>query len=258
MNYPISLTSDPNYLLIGTAAIFGLLVIIMIYYIFISKNSRGSGGSTRNSSNLQASQLLGSSNLQASQLLGSSNLPNPNITIANGLPSPVVNGGYYAPAPTATPAPTINTTPQVFNIKNNIYTLEDAPAICGVYNSEVATIDQLIAAHKAGADWCNVGWLKDGLAAYPIQYSTWKTLQEDAPEKRGMCGTPGINVVRNDSNLLYGVNCYGVKPAPKGNEKVRQTLISDKQLAINAQIALLQKNMNSIGVSPFNQGNWSM
>ena len=247
MNYPISLTSDPNYLLIGTAAIFGLLVIIMIYYIFISKNSRGSGGSTRNSSNLQASQLL-----------GSSNLPNPNITSANGLPSPVVNGGYYAPAPTATPSPTINTTPQVFNIKNNIYTLEDAPAVCGVYNSEVATIDQLIAAHKAGADFCNVGWLKDGLAAYPIQYSTWKTLQDNVPDKRGMCGSPGINLVRNDPNLLYGVNCYGVKPSPKGNEKIKQVLISDKQMAINAKIAEFQKNMNSIGVSPFNQDKWSM
>ena len=67
MNYPISLTGEPNFVLIGVSGIFGLLVIIMIYYIFISKNSRGSGGSTRNSSNLQASQLL-----------GSSNLPNPN------------------------------------------------------------------------------------------------------------------------------------------------------------------------------------
>ena len=247
MNYPISLTSDPNYLLIGTAAIFGLLVIIMIYYIFISKNSRGSGGSTRNSSNLQASQLL-----------GSSNLPNPNITSANGLPSPVVNGGYYAPAPTAAPAPTINTTPQVFNIKNNIYTYDDSAAVCGAFGAEVATIDQLIAAHKAGADFCNVGWTKDGLAAYPIQYSTWKTLQDNVPEKRGMCGTPGINLVRNDPNLLYGVNCYGVKPAPKGNEKIKQSLISDKQMAINAKIAEFQKNMNSIGISSFNQDNWSM
>ena len=245
MNYP-QLTGEPNFVLIGVSGIFGLLVIIMIYYIFISKNSRGSVGSNRNSSNLQASQLL-----------GSPDVTNPNITSANGLPSPVVNGGYYAPAPTATPSPTINTTPQVFNIKNNIYTYDDSASVCGVFGGNVATIDQLIAAHKGGADWCNVGWTKDGLAAYPIQYSTWKTLQEDTSAKRNMCGTPGINLVRNDPNLLYGVNCYGVKPEPKGNEKIKQTLISDKQLAINAQIALLQKNMSSIGVSPFNQNNWS-
>lgn len=246
MNYP-QLTGEPNFVLIGVSGIFGLLVIIMIYYIFISKNSRGTGSSNRNSSNLQTSQLL-----------GSPSATNPNVTSANGLPSPVVNGGYYAPAPAATPAATVSSTPQVFNIKNNIYTLDDAPAVCGVFGAEVATIDQLIAAHKAGADFCNVGWTKDGLAAYPIQYSTWKTLQDNVPDKRGMCGSPGINLVRNDPNLLYGVNCYGVKPAPKGNEKIKQSLISDKQMAINAKIAEFQKNMSSIGVSPFNQDNWSM
>ena len=246
MNYPISLTSDPNYLLIGTASIFGLLVIIMIYYIFISKNSRGTGSSNRNSSNLQTSQLL-----------GSPSATNPNVTSANGLPSPVVNGGYYAPAPTATPAPTINTTPQVFNIKNNIYTYDDSAAVCGVFGAEVATIDQLIAAHKAGADFCNVGWTKDGLAAYPIQYSTWKTLQDNEPNKRNICGTPGINLSRNDPNLLYGVNCYGIKPEPKGNEKVKQAIMSDKQTALNAKIAQFQKNMNAIGVAPFNIDKWS-
>ena len=245
MQYPI-LVNEPNFVLIGVSAIFGLIVIIIIYYIFINKKSYD-----KNKLYLQGNQWDS----------GASGNAYP--TNANSiLPGSISSGGYYAPAnapaPTTTPLPTVNSTPQVFNIKNNIYTLDDAPAVCGVYNSEVATIDQLIAAHQGGADWCNVGWTKDGIAAYPIQYSTWKTLQDDVPEKRGMCGTPGINVVRNDPNLLYGVNCYGVKPAPKGNEKVRQTLISDKQLAINAKIALLQKNMNSIGVSPFNQGNWSM
>ena len=64
---------------------------------------------------------------------------------------------------------------------------------------------------------------------YPIQYSTWKTLQDNEPNKRNICGKPGINLSRNDPNLLYGVNCYGVKPNPKGNEKIKQNLISDKQ-----------------------------
>ena len=248
MNYPISLMSEPNYLLIGVSAIFGLMVIIIIYYIFINKNS--SGNSNRNSSYSQGNNQYKSWNQYRNDT---------NTTIPNGLPSAASSSGYYAPAPTATstPSPTVSSTPQVFNIKNNIYTYDDSASVCGAFGGDVATIDQLIAAHKGGADWCNVGWTKDGIAAYPIQYSTWKTLQDDVPEKRGMCGAPGINVVRNDPNLLYGVNCYGVKPAPKGNEKVRQVLLSDKQIAINAQIAKLQKNMNSIGVSPFNQDNWS-
>jgi hypothetical protein len=37
MSYP-QLTGEPNLVLIGVSAVFGLLVIIMVYYIFISKN----------------------------------------------------------------------------------------------------------------------------------------------------------------------------------------------------------------------------
>ena len=41
------------------------------------------------------------------------------------------------------------------------------------------------------------------------------------------------------------------------NEKVKQNIISDKQLAINAKIAQFQKNINAIGVTPFNSDSWS-
>ena len=241
MYYP-QLTGDPNYILIATASVFGLMVIIMVYYIFVSKKSYG-----------------GNSGYQRGSQMGSSASANAFPTNATGV-IPASGGGYYAPAiaPLPTPSPTINTTPQVFNIKNNIYTLDDSEAVCATFDSKVASIDQLIEAHKNNASWCNVGWTSDGLAAYPIQYSTWKTLQDNSPEKRNMCGVPGINVVRSDPNLLYGVNCYGVKPAPKGDEKLKQTVISDKQLAINAKILEFKKNMNSIGVSPFNQDSWSM
>ena len=82
-------------------------------------------------------------------------------------------------------------------------------------------------------------------------------MQDNEPEKRNICGSPGINLVRNDPNLLYGVNCYGIKPDPKGNEKVKQSVISDSQAAINAKIAEFQKNINAIGVVPFNADTWS-
>ena len=72
-----------------------------------------------------------------------------------------------------------------------------------------------------------------------------------------ICGSPGINLARNDPNLLYGVNCYGVKPEPKGNEKVKNIMISDKQSALNASIANFQKNINAIGVLPFNDNSWT-
>lgn len=238
MNYP-QLSGEPNFVLIGVSAVFGLFVIIMVYYIFVSKTTKLS----RTTYKKDLRQMPTSQH---------------DATLVGVMPKPVDSSGYYAPAPTGVSSPSVSNVKQVYNIKNNIYTLDDAPAVCGVFGGEVATIDQLIAAHKNGADWCSVGWTKDGLAAYPIQYSTWKTLQENEPNKRNICGTPGINLVRNDPNLLYGVNCYGVKPEPKGSEKIKQSIISDKQLAINAKIAELQKNMNSIGVLPFNQEKWSL
>jgi hypothetical protein len=232
MIYP-QLTGEPNFVLIGVSAVFGLLVIIMVYYIFISKNSNNKPYNTMNT----LSNPLNTSILPT----GNSN-PNPNNASAP------INSGYASVPTSASASPTLSnpTLNQVFNIKENIYTLDDAPGVCGALGADLATINQLIDSHKVGADWCNVGWTKDGLAAYPIQYSTWKNLQDNVPGKRDICGVPGINLVRNDPNLLYGVNCYGIKPEPKGNEKVKQVLLNDKQIAINA-----------IGVAPFNSNSWT-
>lgn len=246
MIYP-QLTGEPNYILIGMAAIFGLAVIIIVYYIVVSKSTTPG--------RLYSTGLISPST--------KNNTAKPISTI----PQASTGSGYYAPAPPATSAtpgipsatggvsnPNIK---QVFNIKDNIYSLDDARAVCAVMGSEVATVDQLIEAHKNGADWCNVGWTKDGLAAYPIQYATWKKLQENEPNKRGICGKPGINLVRNDPNLLYGVNCYGVKPEPKNDEKVKHVLESDADIALKAKMAQLQRNMDAIGVAPWNQDKWS-
>ena len=248
MIYP-QLIGEPNFVLIGVSAVFGLLLIIIVYYIVINKKS--------NNNNSLYSQ--------------NKNLPNiTNAAGASGSSAPKGNDntGLYASAfPTTVNLPTVYNKPaaslsnskinQVFNVKQNIYTLDDAPGVCGALGANLASINQLIDAHKNGADWCNVGWTSDGLAAYRIEYSTWKTLQDNDPDKRNICGTPGINLARNDPNLLYGVNCYGVKPEPKGSEKVKNVIISDKQAALNAKIAQFQRNMSSIGVAPFNNNNWS-
>ena len=261
MIYP-QLSGEPNFVLIGVAAVFGLIIIIVMYYIVTNKNQR---------------QLL-------NNIKKNDNITNNNIKRMNDIQSKISNNtqtlskdvdGYYAiptssidavqkqtPIQTATnntykPVSNSNIN-QVFNVKENIYTLNDAPAVCGALGAETATIQQLIEAHKNGADWCNVGWTKDGLAAYPIQYSTWKTLQDNEPTKRNICGRPGINLSRNDPNLLYGVNCYGVKPEPKGNEIVKDIIISDKQRKLEQKIADFQKNMKTIGVAPFNTDKWSV
>ena len=237
--YP-QLNGDPNFILIGVAAVFGLIIIVLMYYSISFKNERLS----RMPSKIQIV------NSQPTQKL-------------NTQPLPIDNQGYYSAldASTKSPSYTNNVSnsnmKQVFNIRENIYTLDDAPAVCGAIGSELASVNQLIEAHKNGADWCNVGWTKDGLAAYPIQYSTWKNLQDNDPNKRNICGKPGINLSRNDPNLLYGVNCYGVKPNPKGNEIVKNTILSDKQRELQRKISDFQKNINSISITPFNTDKWS-
>jgi hypothetical protein len=171
MLYP-QITGEPNFILIGVSAVFGLLVIIIVYYIVVSKS--------RNPSRLYPGGR------QLNNLPMQGNL-NPNITTldattatpANTMPVPINSGGYYAVAPvpretSSGPTQSNSSVKQVFNIKENIYAADDAGGVCGALGSDVATLQQLVDAHRQGANWCNVGWTKEGLAAYPIQNDFWK------------------------------------------------------------------------------------
>ena len=62
---------------------------------------------------------------------------------------------------------------EVFNISNNLYTYDDAQAICSVYGAQLATYDQVEEAYKDGAEWCNYGWSENQMAFFPTQKSTW-------------------------------------------------------------------------------------
>ena len=237
--YP-QLTGEPNFILIGVAAVFGLIIIVLMYYSISFKNER----IARMPSKKQVAQVNNENKI-------------------NTLPIAVDNQGYYSAVDAANQASTStdkvsnSNMKQVFNVRENIYTLDDAPAVCGALGADLASVKQLIEAHQKGATWLNVGWTKEGLAAYPLQYKTWKTLQDNDPHKRNTHAKPGINLTRNDRNLLYGVNCYGVKPEPKGNEIVKNVIMSDKQRRLQSKIAEFQKNINSIGISPFNTDKWS-
>jgi len=258
MLYP-QITGEPNFILIGITAVFGLFVIIIVYYIVVSKSSNPSKLFIRNPYPTQ-NGIASNSILQNSVSSGASGISGNSVPNLNGDYSNVLNAvSQQATQPQQQPQTQQLSSPnkQVFNIKENIYTLDDVGGVCGALGAEPATIDQLIDAHKQGADWCNVGWTKDGLAAFPIQYATWKTLQDNEPSKRNMCGTPGINLVRNDPNLLYGVNCYGIKPEPKNGEKIKNVIQSDAQIALQAKIAEFQKRINNIGVAAFNADSWS-
>jgi hypothetical protein len=252
MLYP-QISGEPNFILIGISAVFGLLVIIIVYYIVVSKSQNPRRLYSNNTNPLVPGAILSTGTGMSAAPINS-----------NTVPVPINTGGYYASAPvpttsSGTPSATLSNPniKQVFNIKENIYTLDDAAGVCGALGANIATIDQLVDAHRQGADWCNVGWTKDGIPAYPIQYSTWKTLQDNEPNKRNICGQPGINVVNDNPNNQYGVNCYGVKPEPKKGEKLKQVMQSDAQIALQAKIAQFQKNLNGIGITSFSQDKWS-
>ena len=68
-------------------------------------------------------------------------------------------------------------TKEVFNIKSNMFTYNEAELVCKAYGAELATLEQLVDAHQNGANWCNYGWTKEQLALYPIQEKFSKQLK---------------------------------------------------------------------------------
>lgn len=107
---------------------------------------------------------------------------------------------------------------EVFNISNNKYTYKEAEAVCRIFDSDLATYDQIENAYNNGGEWCNYGWSKNQLALFPTQKKTWDKIQKKSTmnnEKNhgNDCGRPGINggYIANPY-VKFGVNCYGKKP----------------------------------------------
>ena len=154
-----------------------------------------------------------------------------------------------------------NKTKQVFNVSENKFTFREAPAVCKALGAELATLDQLADGYRQGADWCNYGWVEGQMAFYPTQKSTWEKLQKNStPERRNMCGKPQLNGGYFDNpNLRFGVTCYGIKPSPKGKERIKSTFMSDADAELQALIDKFKKDLDNelISLTPFNQDSWS-
>merc|ERR1711981_931773 len=87
--------------------------------------------------------------------------------------------------------------------------------VCKAFGAKLATYDQMLDAHKKGAQWCNYGWSANQMALYPTQEDVWKELQQGGIEDKKMCGSVGVNGgYFKDKDLKFGVNCYGYKPEP--------------------------------------------
>jgi len=146
---------------------------------------------------------------------------------------------------------------QVFNISRNIYTFGEAEPLCRAFGAELATYDQVKAAHKAGADWCNYGWTQGQLALFPTQKSTYEKLQHGPAHERMSCGLPGVNGgFFPNEDQRFGVNCYGNRPAESAlDERMQRAENSDIQF--DREVSKFKAEKGSIAVNPFRQGQWS-
>jgi hypothetical protein len=172
---------------------------------------------------------------------------------------------------TATPTQKCSNKPEkipgaeVFNIANNMYTYDDAQAICKSYGARLATYDDIEQAYNDGGEWCNYGWSDNQMAFFPTQKATWENLQKTKNHKND-CGRPGINGGYFDNpNIRFGVNCYGKKPKPSQNElsmmeynKNQQYAKTPEERAIDEKVKYWQENSAKLlNVNAFNMNKWS-
>jgi hypothetical protein len=180
--------------------------------------------------------------------------------------------------PKSTPASTCSgqTPPpegEVFNIRNNLYTYDEAREVCSIYGAKLATYDQIEDAYNKGAEWCNYGWSEGQMALFPTQKTTWNELQKGIKpcSKNGTstanmsCGRPGINggIIKNPK-IRFGVNCYGKKPAPSESEKAlmkanveRKRPESKEDADLKAKLNVCKQHANKyLLVNSFNKTKW--
>ena len=257
MNFELNVDRS-NFLLLSIASLFGLIVIVIAFYIYTSRNTdtpqkyfKRSYNNKRNSNNNLANNSVSRGAGRSEQGVSANDIGADMI----GAPA---NGQTDSSVPVGFRKKEGPSEKQVFNISNNIYTYDDAEAVCKAFGAELADYHQLRDSYQKGADWCNYGWTKGQMALYPTQYSTWLKIQENEPERRGECGVPGINGgYFENSQLQFGVNCYGVKPTPKDDERTKTKYMSDKEIETQRKVAQFRSKLNDITVLPFNQDKWS-
>jgi hypothetical protein len=146
---------------------------------------------------------------------------------------------------------------EVYNIRDNIFTFQEAKAVCAAHGARLATIEEMIDAYKRGANWCSYGWSDGQLALYPTQKEYWAKLQMDK-NRRKQCGEPGLNGgYFHNADFKFGANCFGPKPGPKGSEMEKNTIGKNPSNPYENMIDKYRNGMNDFRISPFSDDNWS-
>ena len=152
---------------------------------------------------------------------------------------------------------------QVFHLKDNKYTYDNAKAVCKAYGARLANYDDMQKAYREGGEWCNYGWSENQAALFPTQKATWEKLQKIKGHEHD-CGRPGLNggYIANP-NIKFGVNCYGYKP--KMNQNSRHLMDNntvypktDKEIEFDNKVKQWKKEINNLVVAPFNGDRWSV
>jgi len=151
---------------------------------------------------------------------------------------------------------------EVFHIPGAYYTYDDSKAICKAYGGKLASYNQLEEVYKNGGEWCSYGWSKDQQILYPTQKKTYNKLQK-IPGHEHDCGRQGINggYVSN-KKARFGVNCYGVKPEMKEQEKKLMKKrkfypVNPEQIREKRLVDHWRKQLPSILISPYNKDEWN-
>lgn len=145
---------------------------------------------------------------------------------------------------------------EVFHINDQQFTYDEASAVCAAYDSELATLEQIMEAFAGGAEWCSYGWSAGGMALYPTQKDTWKRLQNEVDQgRRTRCGRPGVNGGYFDPSNKFGVNCFGFKP--KGNFKPPAPVPGADNKKFNEMVKRFKNMMKAFTLDPYSRHEWS-
>ena len=176
--------------------------------------------------------------------------------------TPVPEIDITVTTPQKPPVPEIMYEKQVYHIPNNIYTYDDAKAVCKAYGSRLASYAEVENAYKRGAEWCGFGWSADQLALYPTQMDTWKKMQKIKGHEHD-CGRPGINGgFVAYKNAPFGANCYGHKPkiTPEEQQRLANRQIyplTPQERRFEKKVKKYRTELPDMLVSPFNHDKWS-
>ena len=172
---PVNMYNVLNGYILNPIVFIIILLILISYYVFSSSLGNGESTGTNAFGIIIFIILIVLIVVNALQYFFSINV----TAIVQGLFTPKTTIDIVVDQPVAaTSVPEIRFKKQVFNIPGNLYSYDNADAVCKAYGAELATYDQIENAYNSGAEWCNYGWSANQLALFPTQKQTYNNLQK--------------------------------------------------------------------------------